>query len=173
MSRLGAVVGAVVFCALVAGPARGGSQLPTKTLFHTQGAKLIAQYYRLSGRAHLGMSLSSSRGGEQADHLVADRKHPFRLDTFTGDDACRDIAVFGSVARSVKRVVAVRKNGTTRKIGRQRPPASWHYKGRLIGAYIGDGSPTVRVRLFGSHRRLIGTFAVPNDLGPTCSTPGQ
>ena len=180
MTRLVTFVCALVVCASIAGPASSSgtqARLPLKTLFkfksaHGYTVELTAWLYRRE-RAYLVNSLHAPSGGSEATHFTADSKHPFRLDSFTGGDGCRDIAVFGSVSPAVRKVVAVRKNGTTRTLRRHRPPASWRYRGRLIGAYIGTGSPTVRVRLLGRGGRVIGTFAVLNDLGPTCSTPGQ
>jgi len=178
MTKTPSWVCAVAVLALLSASASGRGTLPTKTLFNIRAAdgksyKLVAELERRE-RAYLTAGLSSSGAGASTEtHFTADRKHPFRLYALTADDQCRDVAVYGSVTLAVKKVVAVRKNGTKRTLTRQHPPASWHYAGRLIGAFIGDGSPTVRVRVFGRHGRLIGTVPIPNDLEPTCSTPGQ
>jgi hypothetical protein len=177
MTKALAYLCALVVFAFLAAAASGGGMLPTRTLFNTRGAdgrsyKLVAQFER-RGRAYLTVALSSSAGGASDTHFTADKKHPFRLYGLTADDPCRDVAVFGSVTLSVRKLVAVRKNGTKHTIALQKPPASWHYKGRLVGAFTGDGSPTVRLRVFGRRGHQIGVFPVPNDLEPACSTPGQ
>jgi hypothetical protein len=171
VTRLLGTACALLVLALAPELASGGgaqARLPAKTLFKRKGAdgtkyKLTAGFLREAGEPHLVYSLAYDRvienpdgsedsegGGSQADHLVADRHHLFRLDSFAENDPCRDVAVFGSVAPAVKRVVAVRADGTTRTLRRQHPPPSWHYDGRLIGNYLGSGPVTSRVRVLGS-----------------------
>jgi hypothetical protein len=180
MRRRVAIVAALLLCTSLSAPAGGDAKrarLPIKTLFkfrsaHGYNVRLTAWLFRRE-RPYLQLTMYAPSGVSDSTHFAADSKHPFRLDSFAGADGCRDIGVGGSISPSVKRVVGVRQDATTFRIRRQRPPASWHYKGRLIGAFIGSGSRTVRLRLFGAHGRLIGTFAVLNDLGPTCSNPGH
>jgi hypothetical protein len=184
-------------CAFLAlglvGTARGDSaqsRLPSRTLFQVKAAdgtsyELDAQFLRQGGERHIAYSVHYERvvsnpdgsedvesGGSLSDHLAARGRKAFRLDSIFESTACRDDVVFGSVVHSVTRVVAVRADGTTRVLRRQRPPRSWHYKGWLIGAFVGDGPATIRVRVFGRDGRSLGSYRVPNESNPACHHAG-
>jgi hypothetical protein len=168
-------------------------EYPGKRFFHTTGRdgtgyelSVGGFYRRLDGRANVSYAMQgeppdltttnpdgttefeSRTSGDSIEVALADRRRRVEMLSFQGTDPCRAAAVFGSVVHSAARVVAKREDGSTRRLRRIRAPRAWHYKGWLIGTFIGDDPKTERVSVFDRKGRRIGWIGVPNDNDPAC-----
>jgi hypothetical protein len=126
-------------------------------------------YRRRDGRANAIFTLNKrssheTSGGDAVEIALADRRRAVEGMSFTEGDRCRGIVIFGSGVHAASRFVAVRQDGSRRRLRRQSPPRSWHYSGWLVAAYTGKGPPTEHISVFDRHGRRLGAIYDTRDV---------